>query len=335
MADGIEAQLEAAQRREAALAGVLRDVADADGNLDAVLFGIARHAAILTGVEQATVFRHAGDVVRLYTDGPDRTPSVRDFTGDETAAVNQVLDDRRTVVFDDQQATTDPEQATSRRVGHEYGIRTAAYVPVPAGGPAAGLAVFKPVVEPFDDKDIQMLETFAVQAGNAITNAEMTHSIAAKNTELAEALALQTATSEILELISAHPGDLATVLDGILARAIELIGADQGAVLLRHGDSFRIEAAAGGPASAVGTGLSMVDGAGFVIFDEPRFFDDRYGDSDERLADFLRRAGVRSSAHFPLKIDGEWIGQINLSRTEVRPFDEKQAAMLQSFADQA
>ena len=336
MADDIEAQLEAAHRREAALAGVLRAVADADGDLDAVLFGIARQAAILTGVENASVFRDAGDVVRLYTDGPNRTPSVRDFTGDETAAVNQVLDDRRTVVFDDQQATTDPEQATSRRVGHEYGIRTAAYVPVPAGGPAAGLAVFKPVVEPFDHKDIQMLEMFAVQAGNAITSAEMAHDIAARNAELAEALELQTATSEILELISANPGDLTTVLDGVLARAIELIGADQGAVMLRHGDLVRLEAGVGASVTGVGNDFRMVDGVGVVIFDEPTFFEDRQAElHDERLSEFFRRAGVRSSAGVPLKIDGQWIGQINLSRTEVRPFDEKQAAVLQTFADQA
>ncbi len=220
MADDVEAQLEAAQRREAALAGVLRAVAEAKGDLDVVLFGIARHAAVLTGVESALVFRDAGDVVRMYIDGPDRAPRIQDFSGDATAAVNQVLEHRRTVVFDDQQATTDPEQATSRRVGQEHDLRTAAYVPVPAGGPAAGLAVFKRIVEPFDDEDIEMLETFAVQAGNAITSAEMASDLAARNAELAEALELQTATSEILELISAHPGDLATVLDGVLGKAV-------------------------------------------------------------------------------------------------------------------
>ena len=335
MADGIEAQLEAAQRREAALAGVLRAVADADGNLDAVLFGIACHAAILTGVENATVFRHAGDVVRLYTNGPDRTPSVRDFTGDETAAVNQVLDDRRTVVFDDQQATTDPEQATSRRVGHEYGIRTAAYVPVPAGGPAAGLAVFKPVVEPFDEQDIQMLETFAVQAGNAITSAEMAHDIATRNAELAEALALQTATSEILELISAHPGDLATVLDGLIGKATDLIGADQGSVQLLHGDVVRVEAARGGATLMLGADTPADDVHLFPR--ELTFHDDVVDSYEERplLREVFRAANIRSTAQFPLYIDGEWIGQINLSRTEVRPFDKRQAAILQTFADQA
>ncbi len=228
MLDDVEAQLEAAQRREAALAGVLRAVADADGDLDAVLFGIARHAAILTGVNTASVFRHAGDVVRLYIDGPDRTPRVQDFAGDETAALNQVLADRRTVVFDDQQSTTDPEQTTSRRAAHELGIRSAAYVPVPAGGPAAGLAVFKSIVEPFDDQDIAMLETFAVQAGNAITSAEMAHDIARRNAELADALELQTATSEILELISNNPGELDIVLAGVLERTIRLVDASVG-----------------------------------------------------------------------------------------------------------
>ena len=322
MADDTRADLDRALRRESALAGVLRAVADADGDLDAVLFGIARNAAVLTGVETAAVFRHAGDEIRVFLDGPDRTPRVQDFTGDSTAALNQVLDSRATVVFDDQQSTTDPAQATSRRAGQDYGIRTAAYVPVPAGGPPAGLAVFKPIVEPFDPRDIETLETFATQAGNAITNAEMAHDIAARNAELAEALELQTATSEILELISENPGDLTVVLDGVLARAIALIGAEHGAVMLRHGDLVRVEATVGRSVAGAGSEFTIERGAGVIIFDEPTFFEDRTTETaHEQLAEFYRTAGIRSSAIIPMHIDGRWIGQINLSRSEVRPFE--------------
>jgi GAF domain-containing protein/CheY-like chemotaxis protein len=336
MSDDTAAELARAVRRESALAGVLRAVAEADGDLDAVLFGIARHAAVLTGVSVAAVFRDAGDAIRTYIDGPSRTPRVEDFTGDSTAAVNQVLESRATVVFDDQQSTTDPSQATSRRVAEERGLRTAAYVPVPAGGPAAGLAVFKSEVEPFDQRDIEMLETFAVQAGNAITSAEMARDLAAQNGELADALALQTATSEVLALISAHPGDLATVLDGLIGKAMDLIGADQGSLQLRHGGVVRLEAARGGSTHALGQDVP----ADFTpLFPrQPTFHDDRLAETyDEQplLQEFFRSANIRSSAQFPLFIDGEWIGQINVSRTEVRPFDEKQAAILQTFADQA
>lgn len=337
MSDDVDAQLAVARRREAALAGVLRAVGDAGNDLDAVLYAIANNAAVLTGLTSAAVFRDNGDVIAVYVAGPEREPEILQFAGDATAALNQVLEHRRTVVFDDQMHTDDPNQATSRRAAGEYGLRSAAYVPVPAGGPPAGLAVMKRILEPFAADEIEMLEVFAVHAGNAITNAELVRSIDERNAELAEALALQTATSEILELISEHPGDLTTVLDGVLSRAIELIGASQGVVMLRHGDLVRVEAGVGDRAiDGVGSEFSR-DDTPWIVCDEPTFFEDRTVDTTfgERVAEIFRTLGVRSSAHFPLTIDGQWIGQINMSRTEVRPFDEKQAAILQTFADQA
>jgi two-component system, NtrC family, sensor kinase len=335
MSDDLEAQLATTRRREAALAGVLRAVGEAGDDLDAVLFAIASNAAVLTGLHAAAVFRDNGDTIAIYIAGPEREPEIRQFSGDATAAVNQVLDERRTVVFDDQMNTDDPAQATSRRAAEENNIRSAAYVPVPAGGPPAGLAVTKRVVEPFDPDEIEMLESFAVQAGNAITNAELVRSIDERNAELAEALALQTATSEILALISAHPGDLSTVLDGLIGKAIDLIGADQGSVQLLHGDLVRMEAARGGSTHALGQGVP----ADFTpLFPrQPTFHDDAQADFSEYppLQEFFRDANIRTSAQIPLYIDGHWIGQISLSRTEVRPFDPGNGAILQTFADQA
>jgi GAF domain-containing protein/ActR/RegA family two-component response regulator len=335
MSDDLEAQLATTRRREAALAGVLRAVGEAGDDLDAVLFAIASNAAVLTGLHAAAVFRDNGDTIAIYIAGPEREPEIRQFSGDATAAVNQVLDERRTVVFDDQMNTDDPAQATSRRAAEDSDIRSAAYLPVPAGGPPAGLAVWKRVVEPFDPDEIEMLEAFAVQAGNAITNAELVRGIDERNAALAEALALQTATSEILALISAHPGDLSTVLDGLIGKAMDLIGADQGSVQLLDGDLVRMEAARGGSTRALGQGVP----ADFTpLFPrQPTFHDDAQADFSEYppLHEFFRNANIRTSAQIPLYIDGHWIGQISLSRTEVRPFDPANAAILQTFADQA
>lgn len=84
MSDEVEAQLAVALRRESALAGVLRAVGDAGDDLDAVLFGIASNAAVLTGLTAAAVFRDNGDTIAIYVAGPDREPEIQQFTGDAT-----------------------------------------------------------------------------------------------------------------------------------------------------------------------------------------------------------------------------------------------------------
>ncbi len=298
---------------------------------------IALQAANLTDASVGVVFIQRGDEIHLHSNGPDRDADVIVQSAlEETTVLVKVLGERTTASFDDQSVLTDPTLRRSAEAAREFGIKSAAYVPLPAGGPAVGAAVMRSHVEPFTPEQLAMLETFAAQAGNAVTNARLVADIEERNAELAEALALQTATSEILELISANPGDLSIVLDGVLTKAVELIGADQGVVLLSHGELVRVETAVGAGA-AIGLGNEFRrDDVPWLVFDEPAFIEDRTVDvPDEPTAAFFRRAGVRSSASFPLEIDGRWIGQINLSRTEVRPFDARQAAILQTFADQA
>ena len=283
------------------------------------------------------MFHGDGDVIRMYGKGPDLEPSFRNQPFGDDSALTKVLRERVTLAFDDQSNITDPGLAQSRDAARAFGIGSSVFAPLRSEGPPVGVAAFRLTVDPFTPDEIELLESFAAQAGNAVTNARLVADIEARNTELAEALELQTATSEILELISEHPGDLKTVLDGVLSRAIELIGANQGVVMLRHGDLVRVEAGIGDrETDGVGSEFAK-DDTPWLVYDEPTFFEDRTVDTTfgHRVAEMFRTLGVRSSAHFPLKIDGQWIGQINLSRTEVRPFDSKQAAMLQTFADQA
>ena len=110
-------------------------------------------------------------------------------------------------------------------------------------------------------------------------------------------------------------------------------------VLLGRGDLVRVETGVGplGGLQAVGLEYPKKD-VPWQVFDEPAFFEDRAVDGTfgDGVAEIFRSVDVRSAVYFPLTIDGlDWIGQINLSRTHVRPFDEKQAAMLQTFADHA
>ena len=335
MADDVEAQLEAARRREAALAGVLAAVARG-GDLATLLHEIAYWATQLSGASGGAVFVGEGDVIALYGNGHRREPRRLERPFGDDSALTKVLRERVPLAFDDQSEIPDPAYAQSVEAANAAGVRSSVFVPLTSDGPPVGVFAFRNTVDPFTPDEIELLETFATQAGNAVTNARLLADIEERNAELAEALALQTATTEVLALISAHPGDLATVLDGLIGKATDLIGADQGSVQLLHGDMVRMEAARGGATNALG--VEMPAEFTELFPRQPTLRDDHLADAAEAhplLQEFFRNANIRSSAQVPLYIDDEWIGQINVSRTEVRPFDEKQAGILQTFADQA
>ncbi len=200
----------------------------------------------------------------------------------------------------------------------------------------------KPV--PFDDDEIALLQEFAAQAVIALDNAELLAALESRNNDLAESLELQTATSEVLTLISANPGDLRVVLDGIAARAGALCGATVGGVLLVRGDVLRFEGVwptsverdgifgREVPIAQAGVNLKARDQRAPVFIDDFSAFvrqrNDPVGMSFEAFT-------TRSFVTIALFRDDTWIGNINLNRTEVDPFDPKVGPILQAFADQA
>ena len=133
MSDDVEKQLEAALRREAALAGVLDAVARG-GELDATLTEIAYWAAMLTGSSFGSVFHGDGDVIRMYGKGPDLEPSFRNQPFGDDSALTKVLRERVTLAFDDQSNITDPGLAQSRDAARAFGIGSSVFAPLRSGG---------------------------------------------------------------------------------------------------------------------------------------------------------------------------------------------------------
>ncbi len=330
--------LDVLRRRERALAEVLRAVASGN-ELQTVLVDIALAAAGLFDAPAAGVFALEGEEIAVYGQFP--TPDGRHTHGriqranDRTSSLAEVLRERSVLRFDDQSALGD-EYAQSRQAATAMGVKSAVYVPLPAGGAAVGMCVFRAAVDPFSDDDVALLQSFAAQAASAVENAR-------RQEDLRSALELQTATSEVLRLISTTPGDVGTVLTGIVEKAAAICDADLGAAMLRTTpvdgqEMVRVEATFGEQAlhlykrefPAMPTTLEARASR------RPAMADDLAAlELDPAFAGLVTEFRLRSLVSVPLFDGDDWIGNLNLYRHELRPFDRQQTTALQAFAEQA
>jgi len=161
--------------------------------------------------------------------------------------------DRTTVQVPDLQAAASefPEGAASAR---QYGHRTTLATPLLREGIAIGAILIRRMeVRPFTDKQIALLQNFAAQAVIAIENARLLNELRQRTDDLTESLEQQTATSEVLQVISSSPGELEPVFEAMLQNAVRICGAKFGLLSLREGNAnaFRIGATHGAPRAYV------------------------------------------------------------------------------------
>ena len=328
-------ELKESLEQQTATSEILGVIASSPTDIQPVLDAVAENAARLCDAVDAVIFRRDGDysqVVAAFGSMPIASPGRNPISRGTPA--DRAMHTVQTVHVHDLAAEVDSEFPDAGGIQNITGTRTALATPLLREGIAIGAILIRRMeVRPFSEKQIALLKTFADQAVIAIENVRLFKEIQERNAELREALEHQTATSEVLGIISRSPTDVQPVLDAIVESATRVCGIDDVTLRLREGENM-VARAHFGPIPL---------GRGEISIDEPQYRWMREHGAlhipDVRAQN--KFPGIGSVGNFrtylaaPLRQQGELIGGLFARRTEVRPFTPPQIALLKTFADQA
>jgi GAF domain-containing protein len=348
------ADLSEALEQQTATSEVLSVISSSPGDLDRVFQSMLENAVRICEAKFGFLLRYDGNAyhtmaalcpVPEYAEEMRRGP----LRPHPNSALGQVARTRQVAQIADitahpLYAERNPMLVSGAEVG---GIRTIVAVPMLKDKQFIGaITIFRQEVRPFSDRQIELVKNFAAQAVIAIENTRLLNELRQRTTDLTEALEQQTATSEVLQVISTSPGDLEPVFQSILEKATRICGAEFAALYLREADGLRLAATHDVPAAfaeaegtvfqpAPGGALDEAMRSGRTTHISNLAATRSYAERHPRAVEAVEIAGIRTSLCVPMVKDDELIGIIGVFRQQVRPFNAKQIELVSDFAAQA
>ena len=319
-------------------------------DLQAILQGVLDTAARLCRADKSVIFRLEQGVYRFvaahgalpaYVEIERATPIL---PGPGTL-VGRTAMSRQVVRIDD--VLIDPiyEKRGDARIG---GFRSAIGVPLMRGNEPIGvLGLSRSRVEPFSDRETELTMTFANQAAIAIEHVRLFEAEQQRTRELTESLEQQTATSEVLQVISSSPGELDPVFQAMLENAVRICDARFGAVYRCERDTFRFVTMHNAPPAfaALARHSPFRPGAKHyfghmmatktVVHVADLAAEQGYNERRPEYVTAVELGGVRTYLMVPMLKESQLIGAFIVGRQEVRPFADKQIELVKNFASQA
>ena len=344
-----------ALERQTATSDILKVIASSPSDVQPVFEAIVNSAAKLFEPCSATIttlkdgklhWNAIAEIVPSFDHAAAEAQYPISFDPDRAPSARAILE-RRIIAIPDTNAPDTPEY--TRKLAAAGGFRNIMFVPLIHESNGIGTIILTHPQPGFrlSDKQLALVQTFADQAVIAIQNSRLFNEVQERTLELTEALEQQTATSEVLSVISSSAGDLAPVFDAMLAKAMQLCSASFGVLNTHDGKLFHSAATYGLPPAydeyrrrqplEYGPGTAparLLQGEPFVEIDD-LLESEAYRRGDANRLALVDLGGARCLLAVPLLKDDRVVGNVMIFRQENRPFSKKQVALLQQFAAQA